>query len=180
MNMYFIAIVAPEDINQQILKWKNFFKEKYGCSVALRSPAHVTIIPPFWMNEELENDLINSIRDFSNTKIKFEIALKDFGAFTPKAIFVDVVKSKSLNELYQSFTEFLFTQNKFPIKKEERPFHPHVTLATRDLYKKAFQEAWEIFSTKKYEALWIISGLSLLRHNQKNWDVILTSQFAED
>ena len=180
MNMYFIAIVAPEDINQQILKWKNFFKEIYGCCVALRSPAHVTIIPPFWMNEELENDLINSIRDFSNTKIKFEIALKDFGAFKPKVIFVDVVKSKSLDELYQSFTEFLFTQNKFPIKKEERPFHPHVTLATRDLYKKAFQEAWEIFSKKKYETLWLVSGISLLRHNQKNWDVIFTSQFAED
>ena len=180
MNMYFIAIVAPEDINQQVLKWKNFFKERYECSVALKSPAHITIIPPFWMNEELENDLINSIREFSITKTKFEIILKNFAAFPPKVIFVDVVKSKVLDGLCQSFTEFIFSENKFPIKKEDRPFHPHVTLATRDLYKKAFQEAWEIFSTKKYKALWIASGISLLRHNKKNWDVIYTSQFVED
>ena len=180
MNMYFIATVAPEGINQQILKWKNVFKERYECSVALKSPAHITIVPPFWLNEELENDLINSIREFSITKNKFEITLKDFAAFQPKVIFVDVVKSEILNGLYQSFTEFIFSQNKFPIKNEERPFHPHVTLATRDLYKRAFQEAWEIFSKKKYEALWIVNGISLLRHNKKNWDVIFTSQFVED
>ena len=179
MNMYFIAIVAPEEINQQVLKWKNFFKERYECSVALRSSAHITIIPPFWMNEELENDLINSIHEFSIAKNKFEITLKDFAAFKPKVIFVDVAKNEVLNGLYQSFADFIFSQNKFPIKKDDRPFHPHVTLATRDLYKKAFQEAWEIFSTKKYEALWIVSGISLLRHNKKNWDVIFTSQYED-
>jgi len=180
MNMYFIAIVAPEEINQQALKWKNFFKERFECSVALKSPAHITIIPPFWMNEDLENDLINSIREFSVTKNKFEVTLKDFASFKPKVIFVDVVKSEILNGFYQSFEEFFFSQNKFPIKKEDRPFHPHVTLATRDLYKKAFHEAWEVFSKKKYEALWIVNGISLLRHNKKNWDVIFTSQFVED
>ena len=180
MNMFFISIVAPEDINQQVLKWKNFFKERYECSVALKSPAHITISPPFWMKEELEDDLINSIHEFSITKSKFEITLKNFAAFQPKVIFVDVMKSEVLNCLYQSFSDFIYSQNKFPIKKEDRPFHPHVTLATRDLYKKAFQEAWEIFSKKKYEALWMVSGISLLRHNKKNWDVIFTSQFVED
>jgi len=180
MNMYFIAIVAPEEINQQVLKWKTFFKEHYECSVALKSRAHITIIPPFWMNEDLENDLINSIREFSHTKNKFEITLKDFETFKPKVIFVDVVKSEMLNGLYQSFSDFIISQNKFPIKKKDLPFHPHVTLATRDLYKKAFQEAWEIFSKKKYETLWIVRGISLLRHNKKNWDVIFTSQFVED
>ena len=180
MDMYFIAIVAPEEINQQVLKWKTFFKEHYECSVALKSPAHITIIPPFWMNEGLTNDLINSIREFSITKNKFEITLHNFAAFQPKVIFVDVVKSEILNRFYQSFTEFIFSQNKFPIKKEDRTFHPHVTLATRDLYKKAFHEAWEIFSKKKYETLWIVNGISLLRHNKKNWDVIFTSQFVED
>ena len=180
MDMYFIAIVAPEEINQQVLKWKTFFKEHYKCSVALRSPAHITIIPPFWMNEGLENNLINSIQKFSITKNKFEVTLKDFQAFKLKVIFVDVVKSEILNGLYQSFVDFIYSQSKFPIKKEDRPFHPHVTLATRDLYKKAFQEAWEIFSKKKYEAFWIVNGISLLRNNKKNWDVIFTSQFTED
>jgi 2'-5' RNA ligase len=180
MNMYYIAIVAPEEINQVVLKWKNYFKDHFECIVALKSPAHITLIPPFWMKEDLEDDLVNSIKDFSIRKNKFEITLKDFAAFKPKVIFVDVVKSEVLNGLYRSFADHIFSENKFPIQKDDRPFHPHVTLATRDLYKKAFQEAWETFSKKTYEALWVVKGISLLSHNKKNWDVIFTSQFVED
>ena len=180
MNMYYIAIIAPEEIDQEVLKWKNYFKDHFECTVALKSPAHITLIPPFWMKEDLEDDLVNSIKAFGITKNKFEITLKDFAAFKPKVIFVDVVKSEVLNDLNQSFADYIFSENKFPIKKDDRPFHPHVTLATRDLYKKAFQETWEIFSKKKYEALWMVRGISLRRHNKKNWDVIFTSQFVED
>ena len=179
MNMYFVALVAPGEIDQQVLKWKSFFKENYGCTVALKSPAHITLIPPFWMNEQLENDLIKSIDEFSAAKNKFEIALKDFAAFKPRVIYVDVLKNEMLNELHGSLSDFIYQQNKYPVKKEDQSFHPHVTLATRDLYKKAFYEAWEIFSVKKYEALWVVNGISLLRHNKKNWDVIFTSQFED-
>jgi 2'-5' RNA ligase len=177
--MYFVAIVAPQEIDQQVLKWKNYFKEHYKCTVALKSPAHITLISPFWMNEELENDLINSINEFSKSKNKFEITLNDFAAFKPKVIYVDVMKNQILESLYQLLNNFILIQNKFPLIKDDRPFHPHVTLATRDLFKKAFHEAWEIFSEKKYEAAWLVNGISLLRHNKKNWDVIFTSQFED-
>ncbi|HEX6849041.1 MAG TPA: 2'-5' RNA ligase family protein [Chitinophagaceae bacterium] len=179
MNMYFIAIVAPDMIGQQVLKWKNYFKENFGCTVALRSPAHITIIPPFWMDEELENDLITSLREFSTTENKFEITLKDFSAFKPKVIFVDVVKNEKLNALRLSFVDFVLNKNKLPVNTDDRPFHPHITLAARDLYKKAFREAWNVFAKKKYEASWVVNGISLLRHNKKNWDVIFTSQLED-
>ena len=179
MTMYFVALVAPTEIDQQVLKWKNFFKDHYQCIVALKSPAHITLIPPFWMDEQLQNDLLKSINEFSASENKFQITLKDFAAFKPKVIYVDVVKNEGLNRLHGSITDFIGKQNKYPIKKDDRPFHPHVTLATRDLYKKAFYEAWEIFSTKKYEAMWIVNGISLLRHNKKNWDVIFTSQLED-
>jgi 2'-5' RNA ligase len=179
MNMYFVALVAPKDIDQQVLKWKNFFKEHYGCIVALKSPAHITLIPPFWMNEELENDLINSITEFSVSKKKFEITLKDFAAFKPRVIYVDILKNEILDRLHNSFSDFIDKQSKYPAKKEDHPFHPHVTLATRDLYKKDFYEAWEIFAKRKYQALWLVDGISLLRHNKKNWDVVFTSQLED-
>ena len=179
MNMYFVALVAPQEINIHVLKWKNFFKEHFGCTVALKSPAHITLIPPFWMKDELEADLINSITAFSAGKKRFKITLKDFAAFKPRVIYVDVIKHEVLNELYGSLADFIDAENKYPVKKDDRPFHPHVTLATRDLYKKSFHEAWEIFSTKRFEASWLVNGISLLRHNKKNWDVIFTSQLED-
>lgn len=175
--MYFIAVVAPEEINREVLKWKGMMKERFGCKVALRSPAHITLIPPFWMKEELENELINSLDAFSKEETGFIITLQNFRHFRPKVIFIDVVKNERMDLLQQNMQGHLISTKKFPIEKEERPFHPHVTIATRDLHKKAFYEAWEYFKNKNYDAEWICKGLSLLRHNKKNWDVIFTSQF---
>jgi 2'-5' RNA ligase len=179
MNMYFIALVAPEEINSVVLKWKNWFRDQHGCIVALKSPAHITLIPPFRMSEDQEEDLKTNISDLTEACEKFDIMLCNFSSFKPRVIFVDVIKNEKLETLYQSICEEITNENKFPVKKENRPFHPHVTLATRDLYKKAFYAAWKIFEEKKYEASWTINNISLLRHNKKNWDVIFTSRFLK-
>ncbi len=177
--MYFIAVIAPEDINQQVLKWKQMMKERYGCEVALRSPAHITLLPPFWMKDEIEPYLVDSLNYFSKKESGFEIQLQNFSHFKPKVIFIDVIKNEKLIALQQNLHNYLISTSKFPAEKDDRPFHPHVTIATRDLHKKSFYEAWEYFKEKNYEAEWICNGLSLLRHNKKNWDVIHTSQFKK-
>ena len=179
MHMYYLAILSSEEINKEVLKWKSFFKEKFKCSKALNSPAHITLISPFWMNTGLENELAASLKEFCKKQVGIRVQIKDFSAFKPKVIFADVVKNEKLDLLHSTFNDFILMQQKFPIKKDENIFQPHITLATRDLYKKDFNEAWEIFSKKKYVAEWMATGISLLRHNKKNWDVICTSQFSE-
>ena len=177
-KMYFIAFVAPQEIDRQVLEWKNFMKDHYGCVVALRSPAHITLIPPFWIDETLQTDLQNSLEEFSATQEPFIVHLKDFSAFKPRVIYVAVEQNEDLQKIKSSLENFLLAKNIFPIKAEDRPFHPHVSIALRDLHKKAFHEAWEIFSKKNYAAEWPVKGISLLRHNEKNWEVINTSQLA--
>jgi len=179
MDMYFVAIVCPAVIDHEILKWKLWMKEKYECEVALRSPAHITLVPPFWMKPELENDLVSSLINFSTDKNTFNIQLNHFSCFKPRVIFVDVVQNTFLADLNHELHRFLLLQDKYPVEKDDRPFHPHVTIATRDLHKKSFHEAWEYFKEKKFQAEWRAQGLSLLRHNKKNWDVIATSQFRQ-
>jgi 2'-5' RNA ligase len=176
-SMYFIALVAPNEINEEVLKWKQLMKDRFGTVVALRSPAHITLVPPFWMDQPLEKPLQTIISNFSLQENSFNITLKDFGAFKPRVIYVGVPENKSLQLLHDRLLQLLISLNTFPIEKEDRPFHPHVTIATRDLHKKSFREAWEVFKEKKYDAPWLVNSISLLRHNQKNWDVIFTSQF---
>ena len=61
-----------------------------------------------------------------------------------------------------------FRQNPwYKIKIDERPFHPHITIATRDLFKRSFHEAWPIFEKETFEAEWEANALSVLRHNKK-------------
>jgi 2'-5' RNA ligase len=175
--MYFIALVLSTEINEEILKWKLFMKDHFNCLVALRSPAHITLIPPFWMSDSLEDTLENSIGQFSQHTVPFVVHLKNFASFKPRVIYVDVLSNPNLQTLYAELSEYLIAQALFPIKRDDRPFHPHVTIATRDLHKRAFHEAWERFKDKDYEALCTITGVSLLKHNKKNWDVVFTSQF---
>jgi len=62
---------------------ERFMKEHFNCEIALRSPAHITLVPPFWMNDDLENKLKDEISLFSQRQTSFEIHLNDFAAFKP-------------------------------------------------------------------------------------------------
>lgn len=173
--MYFIALVAPDDINKQVLKWKHWMKERYQCEVALRSPAHITLIPPFWMKPELENNLVNSMDQFSPGEKSFRIQLNNFSHFKPRVIFINVAENDELVNLKDNLFRFLLNTSMYPLKDDARPFPPHVTIATRDLHKRDFYEAWEHFKEKRYAAEWIVQCISLLKHNTKNWDIVASS-----
>lgn len=177
--MYFIALVAPEYIGKEALKWKLWMKEKYDCEVALKSPAHITLVPPFWMNPESENELAAFLDDFSLMQYSFIIQLKNFFHFGYKVIFIDVPENEEINRVRNSLFNSLLSAAKFPVKKDERFFHPHITIATRDLHKRAFHEAWEYFKEKNYAAGWAVENISLLKHDKKNWNVIHTFQFKK-
>jgi 2'-5' RNA ligase len=176
--MYFIALVAPHDINRQVLQWKEQMKEKFGCIAALKSPAHITLIPPFWMNQEKEDQLKNSLSVFSAHQSGFDIQINNFSCFRPKVIFIDVVKNSGLDNLHRNMLEHIHATGLISVEKEERPFHPHITIATRDLYKKAFHQAWAYFSRIPYKADWFAKEISLLRHNKMHWEVIAGFPFG--
>jgi 2'-5' RNA ligase len=169
--LYFIAIVAPNHINDQVLVWKKYMEKEYGCKVALRSPAHITLVPPFSMSQETEKELSIHLREFSKSQKSFQIRLKDFDNFKPRVIFLHVEPSPLLLALKSRLDNYLVPLKKFPIKKEERPFHPHITIANRDLNKKEFPKAWAYFQELQYQAAFTANEISLLRHNNSNWEI---------
>lgn len=175
--MYFIALVLPAHLNEKILQYKHMMFEKYNCKVGLKSPAHITLVPPFWMEEEKQDELIVDINVVSNNISPFHLSTSDFSAFKPGTIFIAVSPSEQLNSVKKSTDDFFKTQLSYPLKIDTRPFHPHITIATRDLYKKSFYDIWPWFAQKNFRENWAAEGISLLKHNKKNWDVIHTSQF---
>ncbi len=153
-------------------------KEKYLCEVALRSPVHITLVAPFWMKNELENEVIGTINVFSANQKNITITLNNFSHFKSRVIYIDVVPNEPLNRLKNELTTFLLETGLYSLKEDVRPFHPHVTIATRDLYKKAFDETWEILKDKKFNAGWTAKSVSLLKYNNKAWQVIANAQFG--
>ena len=171
MPLYFVAIVAPAAVNEQVRVWKQYMLDHFNCRVALRSPAHITLIPPFHLQKEQEGTLMSALDHCKKNMVAFDIMLKDFAAFKPRVIYVDVVPDRRLTEVKRSVEELLY-ESGFPIKKETRPFHPHVTLANRDLKREDFPKAWEYFSNLKYEATFSADNISLLRSGQGGWEIV--------
>jgi 2'-5' RNA ligase len=92
MTMYFIALVLPPDLNEMVLHWKNFMHQRYQCKVGLKSPAHITLVPPFWMEEEKEEALLQDIATIASNLYPFITQTKNISAFKPRTIFIDVEK----------------------------------------------------------------------------------------
>jgi 2'-5' RNA ligase len=175
--MYFLAIVLPQALNEKVLPYKEMMRERYGCMVGLKSPAHITLVPPFWMEPEKETLFISDADQLSATFHAFEAGTNDFSAFRPRTIFIALQPNAKLDGVKKKTDEFFREKEAYTFKLDTRPFHPHITIATRDLHKKDFHEAWPFFEKKSFKETWMIDGLSVLRHNKKNWDVIHTSQF---
>jgi len=174
--MYFIALMLPEQLDKKILSYKSWMADKYNCKVGLKSPAHITIVPPFWMEEEKEVQLINDIKEISASISLFTLCTDNFSAFKPRTIFVAVKENSDLLELKRK-SDTYFLASSYKMKIENRPFHPHITIATRDLHKKDFADAWPYFENKLFTEEFEATGLSLLKHNGHNWDVVYTTAF---
>jgi 2'-5' RNA ligase len=169
--MYYIALLAPEAVNKQVLQWKYRMRNHFGCTVALKSPAHITLAVPFWMDEAHEASLLQSIAAYTagTSLLPLTISLKNFDAFAPRVIYVNVVSSPALVQLQAQLETHLLAQQLFPLKKETRAFHPHITIANRDLLKKDFASAWQHFAQLDYATSFTIHTISLLRLTDGRW-----------
>jgi 2'-5' RNA ligase len=155
---------------------KTYFKDKYNSKASLNSPPHITLHMPFQWKEDKENILTEKLHDFAKLFLPFELELLNFNCFPPRVIYIDVVKSKLLEKLQQDLHRLCKKElNLFNANYKEHPFHPHVTLAFRDLRKQQFLMAWEEFRERKFERTFQVSAISLLKHDGMRWEIV--SQF---
>src|SRR4051794_35260020 len=97
--LYFIAIVTPDTINQQVLEWKNYMLQQFNCKAALKSPAHITLIPPFHMPDAAQQPMKDALQAFAGLHQPFAVQLTNFAAFQPRVIYVHVQPNSCLNAL---------------------------------------------------------------------------------
>jgi 2'-5' RNA ligase len=176
-KMYFLAVVLPQAIDEKVLRYKQQMRETYGCKVGLKSPAHITLAPPFWMDEAKEAALVQDIASLARSLSAFSLTTANFSAFKPRSIFVALEENETLHSL-KKMSDAFFRGKDYNMKVESRPFHPHITIATRDLHKKDFWEAWPQFEKERLIESAAITGLSLLKHNGQKWDVHYTAPFT--
>jgi 2'-5' RNA ligase len=165
-NKYLIAILPPESLAGEIYKLKEYFRDQYKSKASLNSPAHITLHMPFEFSDE--EKLLKAFRGLSIEP--FTIELKNFGCFPPRVIFIDLKKNPALEACQRRVMDFCKRElDVFNACYKDQPFHPHITLAFRDLKKNVFHTAWAEFKAKSYDAVFECNHISLLKHDGKFW-----------
>ncbi len=166
--LYFIALLPDEEIKQEVTAFKQECAELFNASHALKSPPHVTLIPPFRSPPEKLDDLKSLLTDVAFDQFSFTVKLDGFNCYRPRVIFVDVMRSNALEELQKRLESSLI--EKLDLKSKHRQgFNPHMTIAHRDLKEERFLEAWTHFSNRKYARIFRATGLSLMKHSAGEW-----------
>lgn len=120
VSSYFFGITLPETLEAECEKWRRKFK-------APKTVAHLTVIPPFLWEAGLQDLIELGETALSSTK-PFPVKGEGLGAFGTRVIFVNVIPSPELVTMEGALARALELKG---IRPEPRPYHPHITLATR-------------------------------------------------
>lgn len=170
---YFLAIIPPEPIFSEAHQLKIYFKEKYKSKASLNSPPHITLHMPFQWKAKKESLLLEKLKGFLLEQSPFELHLKNFNAFPPRVIYMDVTTNEPLVIFQKTLERFckrafqLFNANRL-----DQAYHPHLTVAFRDLKKEQFVHAWGEFKVKQYDQSFQVKEIAVLKHVGTAWEVL--------
>ena len=167
--LYFAAVIPPDPLKSRVQALKQEFYEKYHFSHALKSPPHITLLPPFIWPETKEYEINRFLMDLSARQSPFDISLNGFGAFKPRVIYLKIIENEWLAELYHTFAGAFYPKFGLPAPPD-RPYHPHMTLAFRDVTPGMFYTAWDEWKNKGFEGSFTVNSICLLKHIRKRWE----------
>jgi 2'-5' RNA ligase len=177
LQKYFIAIVPPEPLLTQIRAIKQHIFETHQTKGALRSPAHITLHMPFSWEEDKEEKLIHTLQGFQFTEA-FDICLYGFSCFEPRVVFIDVKANEQLFRLQKDMVRHAKSKlSLFNQAESMRGFHPHVTVAFRDLKKPQFYKVWADYKDKAFGASFNCESVCLLKLVEQRWEVYREFKF---
>lgn len=171
VKKYFMGIVIPGEGQTKIETIKQDLRARHNLRGALRSAAHITLHRPFEWKESRENELIRKLSEFDLAG-NFTLELSNFDVFAPRVIFVNVLKNEELFLLHEQLAHY--AQKNLKLLNEindRRGFHPHVTVAFRDLKPNRFETVWQEFKTQAFDFSFQYTGFSLLKLEQR-WEEI--------
>lgn len=172
-NLYFMAILTPEEVSTDITAAKNYIARQYHSEAALKSPPHITLVPPFHFESTRETELFRVTDEFAKENERFDCEIKDYGAFIPRVIFADILPNKKLEKHYRALNEYLEKTLNLKNRSTRFPtFSPHITVAFKDLSPENFYQAWDEFKARKIHFSFVAKCLAVLKHNGSKWEAV--------
>lgn len=166
-KLYFIAVVFESDIEQRVRKLKLVARDRFDSARALRSPAHITMVPPFHYPCDQIDELLSIVDNF--TMMSCPLTLSRAGHFGKRVIYIECDQHKALRSNKRQLDKLL---NPYGVTKKEGRFHPHITIAFKDLKPVQFDAAWDYFKDRCNLGQSRHYRLVLLESRKEGWHIL--------
>jgi 2'-5' RNA ligase len=172
IGKYFIAIVPEGEIQQYATELKLKLKENFNLKYALKSPAHITLKMPFNWNEAKEDKLNGLLESFFDKISPFDLRYSGFDRCGRRVIFIKTKEDPALLSLQLMLSKFCKTDLKLVEELSDRAYHPHMTLAFKDLKPTQFEAYWDFTKKQKFDANQEVRDIALLKRLEGRWVVV--------
>jgi 2'-5' RNA ligase len=177
-GIYLIAIVPPQPLYAEIQEIKEYIGEKYKTKEALGRPPHITLIPPFNAPKSVEGEIKKFLNSFGSKQQSFDIQIDGYGEFSHGTLYMKPAESPEIMSMQKSLIKQFASV--YARGKERGPsygFHPHITVAYKDLTRPMFDAAWREFGDKLFRRRFTLKHIDLMKWD-RGWQTISKGMFA--
>ena len=171
---HFIGVLLPYELTQRLQGYRDYMSRQYGCKSGFGTPIHITLVPPFKLIDKLTtNDLAEALAQMAVDKKwhPFTAKIGGFDAFGDRTLFAKVLPSAVWTAYKSAVYNTVSALSPGSLKKESRPFQPHITVANRDIPAGASTEALEYLNQLELKTTFQVDNITIFERRDKRWVV---------
>lgn len=168
---HFIGVVLPEDITLTLEDCRRYMREAYGCKSGHATPIHVTLVPPFRLPQEYSTkNLISVIESEVLPKgLGFTAHIDNFDAFGERTLFAKVVSDEKWGTLRNAVYSAIIKAAPCCIRKNEKPFCPHISVSNRDIPQGVMTDALQVMNELNLKEDFPADNITIFERHGGKW-----------
>ena len=169
---HFIGVLLPEDITLTLEDCRRYMNKTYGCKSGHGTPIHVTLVPPFRLQEEYSTaDLISAIeKEVLPKGLGFTAHIDNFDAFGDRTLFANVVASDAWTKLRDKTVQAIINTCPGCTKKDKKSFQPHATVANRDIPVGIMTKALQVMNELHLAEDFPVDNITIFERKGNRWE----------
>lgn len=176
LQTHFIGVLLPEDLTLTLEDCRRYMNEAYGCKSGYGTPIHVTLVPPFRLQEEYSTaDLAGAIeQNVLSFRPGFTAHIENFDAFGDRTLFGKVIANEMWTKLRDITVKAILDACPGCTKKDKRPFQPHATVANRDIPAGATTEALQVMNEINLIEDFPVDNITIFERRGNKWEAAVS------
>ena len=170
---HFIGVLVPDDLTHTLEDCRRYMNENFGCKSGYGTPVHVTLVPPFKLPEPYTTkDIADAIKAdvlFDSALLCFSACVKNFDAFGDRTIFAKVEADEKWTKLRDAVFSAVLKAAPESVRKDKRPFQPHLTVANRDIPPGSSAKALETMNELNLFTSFKVDNITIFERNGGKW-----------